>query len=173
MLVYFTWPTKRPGGHQSQLTIIKVSEGPLRGVFWETVGKIWETVSLAQNAFKKHWYWTQQSGKSVLSFDSIDTVNTALLLELSLFIDVAATWRLLHPCGFKQLRLLECKLGLQRFDIRDSAHAHNLLLHLQPTQLAVVISCLFSRKPQRHNGMKLLMSMQSRLTSCGMHFCSY
>jgi len=21
MLVYFTWPTKRPGGHQSQLTI--------------------------------------------------------------------------------------------------------------------------------------------------------
>ena len=66
-------------------------------VVWETVGKIWETVSVAQNAFKKHWYWAQHSGKPVLSFDSIDTVNTAWLLELSLFIDVAATWRLLHP----------------------------------------------------------------------------
>jgi len=129
-------------------------------VFWETVGKIWETVSVAQTAFKKHWYWAQQSANlyclsirstqwTLRGFSNFpcsltspprDGCSTPALRSAAQSRDnhetVLSDNKNARSCGFKLLCLLECKQGLQRFDISDSAHAHNLLLHIQPTQSA-------------------------------------
>jgi len=75
MLVYFTWPTKRPGGHQSQLTIKSRPGGQLN----QSVETILRTfVNLRQATFQflenetlrrftfDHWYDFVRSYEVVL-----------------------------------------------------------------------------------------------------------